>query len=212
MNNFLSKMSRRERLYVIICGVVLVAGIVIYPAFKASGAHRAEQLEQLHEAQVLLSDYQNMLDAKEAVQTENEALRSALGNTQGLLFDSVGNAVMTQAMMVKRLNQFGPDLELEISSAKSSLRDVPGQFNFSVKGEGRYPEILNFFYQLETYRPLIVIDGLNLSIQKKRQGRTRPWMRNRQSQESAEAEPTEPDMRLQMSIHINCREAEEGAQ
>ena len=209
MNNLLLKMSRRERLYVIICVAALAGGIIIYPAFKASGAHRAEELEQLQDAQELLADYQNLLDSKEVVQKENKKLKNALGNTDGLLFNSVGNAVMTQAMMVKLLNQFGPDLELDISSSRSSLRDIPGQFNFSVKGAGRYPEILNFLYQLETHRPLIVIDGLNLFVQKQNKKKLFPGGGQRPVQT---AEASEPKMKLRIDIHINCRTTEEGAE
>jgi hypothetical protein len=206
MSNLFLKMSRRERLYVIACAVVLGIGVVVYPAHKATAAHRKGQMEQLREAQSLLSDYTHLLRSEEAVSEENEALIDALGNTDGLLFDPVGNEVMTEAMMVKLLNQFGPDLGLDISSSRSSLRDVPGQFNFNVKGGGRYPEILNFLYQLEAYRPLIVIDTLNMGAQKQKKKRTPP----RKRQQKTTPEATEPKMKLALTIHINCRDAEAG--
>jgi hypothetical protein len=225
MNNLLARLSRRERLYILIAIAALLAGGIIYPAIKASSAYREEKIEELEAARSLRDGYETMLRTVDQIREENDALKEALTQVDGLLFDKTGNDVMMEASMIKLLNQMAPDLSLEISQMRTSLRDVPGQMNFSVKGNGRYPEILNFFYQLETHRPLMVIDEFNIAVQN---GRRRPGqpgqpgapnrpmspqmaaILQRRAAMAASTEPTEPKMRLQMEFHINCRVAEEG--
>ncbi|MGE4490397.1 MAG: GspMb/PilO family protein [Kiritimatiellales bacterium] len=221
MNNLLARLSRRERLYILIAVVALLAGGIIYPAIKASSAYREEKIEELEAARSLRDSYETMLRTAGQIREENEGLKEALTQVDGLLFDRTGNDVMMEASIIKLLNQMAPDLSLEISQTRTSLHSVPGQMNFSVKGTGRYPEILNFFYQLETHRPLMVIDEFNIAVQNGRRRPGQPGAPNRpmspqmaailqrRAAMTASAEPTEPKMRLQMEIHINCRVAEE---
>jgi len=220
MNNFLIKMSRRERLVVLIAVTVLFAGAVLYPAFRASDKYRQEKLEELEAVRSLCASYQTMILFADQIRAENSELNDALSQTEGLLFDRVGNDVMMEASIIKLLNQMAPDLGLEISMAKPSLRKAPGHLNFSVRGDGRYPEILNFFYKLETHRPLIVVDSFNMSVQSKgpqdksRQLPPQLAAASGRSRSSAGASVTaalsEPKLRVKMDIHINCRTAGEG--
>lgn len=211
MTSKFQNMSRRDRVLLLVCLVVLLVWFGLYPAWKATAESREEQRSQLMDARELLADYQVMIKSKDIVKEENDALHAALGDTERILFDSVGNEVMTEAMMVKVLNQCGPSLDLNVSATRSSLRDAQGQFNFSVKGTGRYPEILNFLYQIETHRPLIVIDDLSFSVQKERKRRGGP-QRGATTKKKADDKATEPKMQLKLSIHITCSETEEGAQ
>jgi hypothetical protein len=221
MNNFLTKLSRRERLVVLIAAVVLFFGGVLYPLFRTSETYRQGKLEELEAARSLRASYQNMIVNAEQIRTENSELKDALSQADGLLFDRSGNDVMMEASIIKLLNGMAPDLGLDISMSKPSLRAVPGQLSFSVRGNGRYPEILNFFYKLETHRPLIVVDNFGMSVQNKRglSGQTRqlpPQLaaalqkRAASATAAATAEPSEPRMKLQIDLHINCRTAAEG--
>ncbi len=215
MNNFLTKLSRRERLYVLFAAVALFSGIVLYPALRASSAYRQEKLEELEAARALRTTYQTMIRTAEQIRTENSELKETLSQTEGLLFERIGNDVMMEASVTKMLNQMAPDLNLDISIARPSLRAAPGRLNFSVRGTGRYPEILNFFYLLETHRPLIVVDHFSMAVQNnKKQSAQKTKLPQKQvslSRKTSEAEPTEPRMKLQMDIHINCRAVEGGA-
>jgi hypothetical protein len=222
MNNFLTKLSRRERLVVLIAAVVLFVAGVLYPLFRTSETYRQGKLEELDAARSLRASYRTMILNADQIRTENSELKDALSQTAGLLFDRAGNDVMMEASIIKLLNEMAPDLSLDISMSKPSLRAVPRQLSFSVRGNGRYPEILNFFYKLETHRPLIVVDHFNISVQNRR-GTSGPFGQSRQlppllaaalqkraSADAASAEPSEPRMKLQMELHINCRTAAEG--
>jgi hypothetical protein len=213
MKTFLTRLSRRERLYLLVAAAALFAGGVLYPVSRAAGAHRRETLEALEAARALNAGYLHMLRTAEQIRSENEELKESLDRTDGLLFDRVGNDVMMEAWVVRLLNQMAPDMGLEISRARTSLRDPPGVMKFTLRGSGRYPEILNFFYQLETHRPLIVINQFNIAIQ----GARRPsgqrggqgGSQQQRSRAPQETELTEPRMRLQMEIQLHCRTAEE---
>jgi hypothetical protein len=212
MNNFLTRLSRRERIYVLIAAAALFAGGIVYPVLRKAETYRQEKLEELEAARAIRMTLQTMIRNADQIRTENGELKEALSRTDGLLFERIGNDVMMEASIVKLLNQMAPDLGLEISIARSSLRSLPGQMSFSVRGTGRYPEILNFFYQLETHRPLMVIDKFNMAVQNiRRQPGQRPQTpqasQRIQKTSSAVTAPSEPRMRLQMDIHINCRTA-----
>lgn len=221
MNNVFTRLSRRERLSALIAAAVLFAGGILYPLFRMSETYRQEKLEELEAARSLRASYQSMILNADQIQAENSELKDALSQTAGLLFDRVGNDVMMEASIIKLLNEMAPDLGLEISMSKPSLHALPGQMNFSIRGSGRYPEILNFFYKLETHRPLMVVDHFNMAAQGKRGsfGRNgqRPFPMGEFSQKrsasaatAAAVEPSEPQMKLQMELHINGRTATEG--
>jgi hypothetical protein len=210
MKNFLTRLSRRERLYVIAAAAALFSAVVLYPAFRASSAYRQEKIEELEAARALRATYQTMLRTAEQIRTENSDLKEALSRADGLLFDRIGNDVMMEAAVIKMLNQLAPDLSLDISIARPSLRATPGQLNFSVRGTGRYPEILNFFYLLETHRPLIVVDHFSMAVQNSKRAVAQKAKVPPQAaalRKTPEAEPSEPRIKLQMDIHINCRTA-----
>lgn len=214
MSNFLTKLSRRERLYVLLAAVVLFAGGVFYPVFRAAEKYREGKLEELEAARSLRASYQAMILSSEQIRSENTELKNVLSQADGLMFDRAGNDVMMEASITKILNQMAPDLNLTVAMARSSLRGVPGQMNFTVRGTGRYPEILNFFYQIETHRPLMIVDQFNLAVQGDRrspdQGEVRsPAAKKKKTSQRAD-DLTEPRMRLQMKIHINCRTDAEG--
>ncbi|MEI7850237.1 MAG: GspMb/PilO family protein [Kiritimatiellales bacterium] len=226
MNNFLTKLSRRERLYVLLAAAVLIVGGIFYPVFRATEKYRQEKLEELDAAQSLRASYQAMILSAEQIRSENSELKKVLSQADGLLFDRTGNDVMMEASITKMLNQMAPDLNLDISMARSSLRGVPGQLNFTVRGTGRYPEILNFFYQLETHRPLMIVDQFSVAVQGSKspsdQGSKNPSNQGSKNSSDQKKKPspqaksqrtdelTEPRMKLQMKIHINCRTAAEG--
>ena len=219
MNNFLTKLSRRERLYVLFASVVLFAGGILYPLFRVSESYRQEKLEELQTARNLRETYQTMLQTADQIRTENSALKDVLGKSDGLLFERVGNDVMMEASIVKMFNQMAPDLSLDVSQARSTRRGVPGQMNFTVRGSGRYPEILNFFYLIETHRPLIVVDRFSMGTQSGKhqpgQGggsssdkkKKKPSSSSSGKRTTSETEATEPRMKLSVDIHINCRTA-----
>ena len=216
MNNFLTKLSRRERLYVLIAAAALVAGGILYPVFRVSESYRQEKIEELQTARSLRDSYQTMIRTADQIQTENGELKEVLKRTDGLLFDRIGNDVMMEASIIKLLNQMAPDLDLDVSMARPSLHGVPGQMNFTVRGGGRYPEILNFFYQLETHRPLIVVDRFSMGVQNGKHSSGQKQKKLSQqtavSRTPVGTEATEPRMKLQMEIHINCRTAGEDKQ
>jgi hypothetical protein len=211
MNKIFEKLSRRERLAVLIAAVALFAGLILYPALRASMRYRQDTLDTLEETRALCAGYQTLLLSADPIRTENSELKKVLSQTDGLLFDRVGNDVMMEASIIKLLNQLAPDLGLEISMAKTSLRGAPGQLSFSLKGSGRYPEVLNFLYKIETHRPLIVVDHFEIEAQSSRgsssRGRSGPPQTAQRSTASTTA--SEPRIRLKMEIHINCRTAEE---
>jgi hypothetical protein len=216
MNNFLTKLSRRERIYVLIAVAALLAGGIFYPVFRATEKYRQSKLEELEDARALRASYKAMILSAEQIRSENTELKNVLSQADGLMFDRIGNDVMMEASITKILNQMAPDLNLNVSMARSSLRGVPGQMDFTIRGTGRYPEILNFFYQIETHRPLMIVDQFSISAQGDKRssdqgGKSLSDQKKKPSQRTAGAgEPTEPRMKLQMKIHINCRAATEG--
>ncbi len=215
MNNFLTRLSRRERLYALIAATALFVGGIVYPVLRKAETYRQEKLEELEAARALRATYQTMLRTDDQIRTENSELKEVLGRTDGLLFERIGNDVMMEASIIKLLNQMAPDLGLDISITRSSLRKLPGQMSFSVRGTGRYPEILNFFYLLETHRPLIVVDKFNMAVQNSKTMQSSKWKPGQKQQPAPQKKPvtsaelTEPRMKLQLEIHINCRTAEE---
>jgi hypothetical protein len=219
MNKFLTRLSRRERIYVLTAAAALLAVGIVYPVLRKAETYRKEKIEALEAARSLRASYRTMIRTADQIRAENSELKTVLGRTEGLLFERIGNDVMMEASVIKMLNQMAPDLGLDVSIARSSLRSLPGQLSFSVRGAGRYPEILNFFYQLETHRPLIVIDKFSMAAQdsraafqnsKLKQGRgSSPAASRLQKPTTSSVTPSEPKMRLQMDIHINCRTAGE---
>ncbi|MCF7817708.1 MAG: hypothetical protein K9M54_07485 [Kiritimatiellales bacterium] len=211
MKKMMLKMSARERLYLIAGGAVLLLGVVVYPATKAAAAYRQEQLEMLSDESSLLSDFTGLLDDADAIQLENEQLRTALHSADDLLFPPIENPIMTQTMMIKLLNELGPDLDLEVSPGRSSVGDSANQMNLAIKGQGRYPEILKFLYRLETHRPLILVDGMTIAAPKPRKVDTKRLDKNTGKPKKPVADKAkDPGMFFRLTIQINCRDLEEG--
>lgn len=212
MNKWLMSRSRRERLTLLAGGVIVVFGVVIYPLARRSAATRAERTEELEQLRGLLAEYGDVLDSREAIEQEHEHLSGLMSSTEGFLFERTGNNVMMEAMMTRLLNQFGPDLKLDISEARASLRDDSSQIRFRVRGGGRYPDILNFIHQVELYRPFIVIDSVSWGVSQSRTPQRGSGAFRRQMAAAAQqTETTEPNIKLQMEIHINCTPGEEGS-
>lgn len=209
MNKWLMSRSRRERLVLLAGIAILIFGVVVYPLAKHSAAVRAEQMEELDQVRALLSDYQSVIESQAAIEAEHEHLAGLMSATDGFLFERTGNNVMMEAMMTKLLNQFGPDLKLDLSEARASVQDGADRIRFGVKGEGRYPDILNFIHQMELYRPFIVIDGVSVSASSQRGGQRGPGFFRRQVAAAQSDETTEPNLRLRMDIHINCTSPED---
>jgi len=213
------KISRRERLYLAAGGVALFAGLVVWPALRAAAGFRAGQLELLRGEIALLEDLRALVADSAAIELENSLLREALRETGDLLFPPAGNPVMQQAMVVKLLGELGPDLELEVTPARSSARDSPGQMNVSVRGRGRYPEILKFLYRMESHRPLIIVDSVGLSVPAPRvqagdkagrtAARTEPAKPARPGQ-AVEERGKDPRMLFRLGIQIHSHGGEEG--
>jgi hypothetical protein len=209
MKKLMLKMSRRERLYVIAGGAILLFGVVVYPAAKTAKAFRVEQVENLENEVALLEDLRSMLENEAAIELENEQLREALRDADELLFPPIENPIMTQTMMIKLLNELGPDLDLDISAGRSSVGDGANQMNLTVKGRGRYPELLNFLYRVETYRPLILVNEVNLMAPKPK--RTKPAKKGSAGSKKAMTQKTkDPGMAFKLTIQINSRDREVG--
>ena len=207
MKKRMLKMSRRERLYLIAGGAILLFGVVVYPATKAAKAYRVEQTEMLEDEVALLEDFTGMLNDAGAIQRENEQLRDALRGADDLLFPPIENPIMTQTMMIKLLNELGPDLDLDVSAGRSSVGDGANQMNLTVKGRGRYPEILKFLYRVETYRPLILVDDMQLVAPKPKKLRANS---KAAAKTKTTAKAKDPGMFFKMSIQINSRDREDG--
>ncbi len=111
-----------------------------------------------------------------------------------------------QTKLIRLLNDLGPDLELEVSAGRSSVGDSGNQMNLSVKGKGRYPEILNFLHRVETYRPIILVESMSLSAPKPKQSN-----RSGNKAKKSQTEKTkDPSMSFRMSIQLYTRAGEEG--
>lgn len=201
MKNPISRMSRRERLYLITCAIVLFFGVVVYPATKKAAGYRETQREMLGDEKALLEDIYNLFYDSAAIEEEHETLRAALRQADDLLFPPIENPILTQTAMIKLFNELGPDLNLETTAGRSSVGDAANQMNLSVRGEGRYPEILKFMHRLETYRPLILIESFTLYERRSRRGRRGPPVRV--------SEGAEPNLALAMQVQIICQEGAE---
>jgi hypothetical protein len=208
MNKWLMNRSRRERFYLLLGVAILIFGVVVYPLAKRSAAARADKMEELDQVRALLSDYQSVIQSQEIIEADHAHLMGLMSATDGFLFERTGNNVMMEAMMTKLLNQLGPDLKLDVAESRASVRDDSSQIRFNVKGAGRYPDILNFIHQMELYRPFIVIDGVSVSASAKRSGRRDPKFM-RQAAAAQQTDTTEPNLKLQMDIHINCTSPED---
>ena len=198
--------SQREKMYLIVGGAVLFIGVVLFPAFKAAGTYRADQLEQLNGEIELLESLNGLIADAGAIQAENELLREALKGADELLFPPIDNRIMMQSRMIKLLNEMGPDLDLEVAAGRSGIADASTQMNLTVKGKGRYPEILKFLYRMETYRPLILVDSVGLSSPKPKKPKT-----DSKKKKSATVEKSkDPTMSFRMTVRIYSRSGEEG--
>ncbi len=204
MKKMMLKFSRRERLYLIAGSIILLFGLVVYPATKAAKAYRLEQTEMLEDEVALLNDLKEMLKDEAAVEREYEELRAKLHGVGNWLFEGHENPIMTQSMITKVLNELGPDLGLDVSPARTSIGDAKGQMNLNVRGRGRYPELLSFLYRIETYRPLIIVHDMDV-------GAPKPNPKKSKSSKSAPKEKTkDPTLGFRLLIEINCRSEEDG--
>ncbi|VGO16984.1 hypothetical protein PDESU_05578 [Pontiella desulfatans] len=199
------RISRREKIYLIAGGIALLVGGGVYPALKAASAFREEQVEALHDEIALLEDLNGLLVDARAIQQENEMLRDALKGADELLFPPVENQIMMQTKMIKLLNDMGPDLDLEVTAGRSSIDDSATQINLSVRGRGRYPEILKFLHRMETYRPLILVDSMSLMAPKPK----KPKDSSGKTKKAPE-KTKDPSMQFRLSIQIHTRAGEEG--
>ena len=209
MKKLMLKMSRRERLYLMAGGAILLFGVVVYPATKKAKSYRLEQTDLLENEVALLEDYTGTLNDADAIQHENELLRDALRGADNLLFPPIENPIMTQTMMIRLLNELGPDLNLNVSAGRSSIGDGANQMNLTVKGQGRYPEILKFLYRVETYRPLILINEMQLVALKSKKSSNKAQSGGKPKKPTAE-KTKDPGMYFKMTIQINSRDWEDG--
>jgi hypothetical protein len=205
MKNIFSKMSRRERLYLLAGLAVVVFGVGVYPAFKKATAYREEQQEMLENDYALLDGLYGLFCDTPVIEEEYETLRAALRQSNDLLFPPIENPILTQTAMIKLLNQLGPDLELQTTSGRSSVGDAANQMNLSVKGRGRYPEILKFMHRLETYRPLILVESFSIAESRSRSSRGR---RGPPRPSTTTTQAAEPTLALSMSIQILCQDGD----
>ncbi len=203
MKKLFLRMSRRERLYLMAGATVLLFGVVVYPIAKKGAAYRETQQEMLGEEMALLEDLYGLLYDAPAIEEEHEALRVTLRQADDLLFPPIENPILTQTAMIKLFNELGPDLNLQITAGRSSVGDAANQMNLSVRGEGRYPEILKFMHRLETYRPLILVESFSVSERRRR------GPRGRFDPRAAGVRGAEPNLVLAMSIRIICQEGAE---
>ena len=203
MKNIFAKMSRRERLYVLGGLAVLLFGMVVYPATRKAMDFREEQQEMLENDLALLDGLYGLFCDAPVIEEEHETLRAALRRSNDLLFPPIENPILTQTAMIKLMNQLGPDLELQTTSGRSSVGDAANQMNLSVKGQGRYPEILKFVHRLETYRPLILVESFSISEQ-----RRRSWRGRGPPRPSTTTQAAEPTLSLSMSIQILCQDGD----
>ena len=199
MKNLFLKMSRRERLYLMAGAMVLFVGVVVYPVVGKANAYREEQLEMLGDEMLLLEDLYGLVYDTPTIQEEHDLLRDALRSADDLLFPPIENPILTQTAMIKLFNELGPDLNLETTAGRSSVGDAANQMNLTVRGSGRYPEILKFMHRLETYRPLIIVQEFSLNEQRSRRSRRGPRV----------AATTEPTLELSLSLQIICQEGAE---
>ncbi len=207
MKKMMLKFSQRERLYIVAGCAVLLAGGVVYPGLKAATAFRVEQQELIDEEAALLADLKSMLNDAGAVDREYEKLRSTLHGATDWLFPAHPNPIIAQNRIIKLLNDLGPDLDLEVTPARSSLRDAQGQMNLNIRGRGRYPEILSFLYRIETHRPLISINAIGMSAAR---AKKKPAPRKNGKQQKSVAKTPDPALHFRLAIEINSRPAQEG--
>jgi hypothetical protein len=199
------KVSRREKAYLLAGAAALFVGVVLYPGLKAASAFRQEQLDALHDEIALLEDLNGLVADAHAIQQENEMLREALKGADDLLFPAMGNPIMMQSQMIKLLNELGPDLDLEVSAGRSSVGDASTQMNLSVRGRGRYPEILNFLYRMETYRPLILVDSMSLVAAKSSKKSSEKKQPGKQQKKPSTEKTKDPNMSFKMNVQIYTR-------
>ncbi|WP_372807787.1 GspMb/PilO family protein [Pontiella sp.] len=200
MKKMFLRMSRRERLYLVIGATVLFLGLVVYPATKKAAAYREEQRQMLEDEMLMLNSLDGLYLDEGIISDEHQALRTALREADDLLFPPIENQILTQTAMIKLFNELGPDLNLQTTAGRSAVGDASNQMNLSVRGEGRYAEILKFIHRIETYRPLILIE--NFSIEERRS-------RGRRSRFTSTTDDSEPTLRVDLSIQIICQEGGE---
>jgi hypothetical protein len=203
------KISHREKIYLVIGGVALLIGVVVYPALRAASAFREEQLETLQDEIALLEDLNAVVANARAIQQENEMLRDELKGADELLFPPMENRIMMQTKMTKLLNEMGPDLDLEVSAGRSSIGDSTTQMNLSIRGRGRYPELLKFLHRLETSRPLILVDSLSLSAPRPKKPSSNKTGSSNNSKKAPE-KTKDPSMQFRLTIQLHMRAGEEG--
>ncbi|VGO15151.1 hypothetical protein PDESU_03733 [Pontiella desulfatans] len=204
MKKLFQRLSRKERLYVMAGAAVLFFGMVVYPGAKKASAYREEQRGLLEGEMQMLESLYGLYYDEGAITTEHQQLRGALREADDLLFPPIENPILTQTAMIKLFNELGPDLNLQTTSGRSSVGDAANQMNLSVKGQGRYAEILKFMHRIETYRPLILIEGFSISERRSRSSR-----RSRFPMRSTGSQSEEPTLSLELAIQIICQEGGE---
>jgi len=208
MKNLIQKLSRRERIAIIICAVVLFLGGIIYPIIKKAATYHKEQKELLENEVALLQSLNNVLQEAPSVKKENKQLRNALQKIDRLLFPPIKNPVMTKTMMIKLLKEFGPNLNITVSLERTLSRTSSNQMSLYVRGNGHYSDLIYFLRQIETHRPLIVIKKLTLTPIKERRHYSR---RRRRSYRPSNTLPKITGISFNMSIQIYCQNKENGS-
>lgn len=198
------KITRREKTYLAAGAVVLFVGVVVFPVCKAAGAYRTEQMEQLQGELDLLESLNELVANTHAIQSENEMLHAALRNAGEMLFPPIENKVMMQTRMIALLNELGPDLDLEVEAGRSGVGDASTQMNLTVRGKGRYPEILQFLYRMETHRPLILVDSITLAAPKPSSAPSKSRTGQNKPKPSVVEKTKDPTMNFRLSIQIHA--------
>jgi len=208
MKKLIQKLSRRERIALLVCAVVLFLGVFVYPLIKKASTHHKEQKELLENEVALLENFNKVLQSAPVVQKQNKQLREALRKVDRLLFPPIKNPVMTKTMMIKLLKEFGPNLNITVSLERSLSRSSSNQMSLYVRGNGRYSDLIRFLHQVETHRPLIVIKKLTLSPIKARRRYSRG---RRRSYKPKSNTPKITGISFNMSIQIYCQNKENGS-
>jgi hypothetical protein len=165
------KVTRRERLFLVVCAVVILATLGYYLGVRQIQAVHARLDAALEERRQTLESYARLLARAERIEAEHAQLAAALKASDALFMRPQAHGV-AESKLISQLAQLEPALNLSSSGASRGLRGR-GSDRVSVRlnGVGTLDQIATFLHRVETFRPALIVDNLSLSVRGGRRAR-----------------------------------------
>lgn len=155
------KIAGRVAALLILCGVLLVVWLyMLAPYFR----YLVEQGDEFDSLQTRLDSYQRLLAAESDIENTIEQL-ALPDNHEELLLPDASQAIAS-AKLRDLINGFIEDTGARLISSQSYHdNDLPGaeMVGLRIQVNGEVENLLDILYKIETARPVLFVDKLNIS-------------------------------------------------